>query len=187
MRNKKPCKEQVGIEIDAKVVEEWRIRWPGLCEIVHGDALTKLGALELTKDTLVYSDPPYLPETRRKARLYRHEYSIADHVHLLEALSNVACKVMISGYDSPLYRRLLATWNVHKFSASTHNGSREETVWFNFTRPLTVHDDRYLGDTFRQREAIRRRQARLRKRLLKLPPAELASLSNWLVSTSNQG
>jgi site-specific DNA-adenine methylase len=39
---------------------------------------------------LVYSDPPYLPETRTRNARYRYEYSVADHERLLPAWS--ACR-----------------------------------------------------------------------------------------------
>ena len=72
---------------------------------------------------------------------------------------------------------------MHRFEAKTHVGMREEWVWFNYQKPIVLHDDRYLGSDFREREVIKRRQDRLRNRISKLSESEQASLSKWL---SNQ-
>jgi hypothetical protein len=59
-------------------------------------------------------------------------------------------------------------------------GMREEWVWFNYQKPAVLHDDRYLGNDFREREVIRRRQDRLRSRISQLSEVEQASLYAWL-------
>jgi len=73
-------------------------------------------------DELVYCDPPYLPSTRRRARLYRHDYSESDHVRLLEMLQKVPCRVVLSGYPSELYAERLRDWNSRTYSAKAHDG-----------------------------------------------------------------
>lgn len=180
MRNKRPASEQVGIDLDFAVVNTWRQRWPKLCELVHGDAVDYLQATKLDRDTMIYSDPPYHPDTRRRERVYRCDYSIRDHERLLECLSALPCKVMISGYASPLYERQLAGWSVHRFQARTRVDIREEWVWFNYAKPEFLHDSRHLGGNFREREVIRRRQERLRSRIGQLSIAEQMSLYCWL-------
>lgn len=62
--------------------------------------------------TLFYVDPPYLPQTRaeRTPRNYRHELTDADHVALAKTLRQVQGYVVLSGYDSELYRDLYAGW-----------------------------------------------------------------------------
>jgi hypothetical protein len=69
--------------------------------------------------------------------------------------------VMISGYDGGLYNRVLKKWRKVIFYAKTHVDVREECVWMNFDPPKTLHDASYLGDTFRDRQTIRRRHARV--------------------------
>lgn len=180
MRYKKPALEQYGIERDHAVVEMWERELKDHCKLLHGDAIDCLEALPVDSNTFVYSDPPYHPDTRRRARVYKHDYSVEDHVRLLDCLTKLPCDVLISGYTSPLYEQRLATWNKHKFLVRTRVGMREECVWFNYAKPDIPHDDRYLGDDFRQREVIRRRQSRLRQRVEKLSRAEQASLHAWL-------
>ncbi|MFL9867598.1 DNA adenine methylase [Paraburkholderia fungorum] len=180
MRNKKVAATQIGIERDAAVIEATEEALTGLCTLVHGDAIEWLQSTSLDADTLIYVDPPYHPETRRRARVYRHDYSAEDHERLLNILTKLPCMVLISGYDCALYQERLADWGQYRFQVRTRVGMREECVWFNYPKPEILHDDRYLGDGFRQREIIRRRKDRLRQRVLKLSIAEKASLHEWL-------
>ena len=180
MRNKRPAQQQIGIDIDPAVAELWNRQWPGLCDVINSDAVDYLERNALDGDTLIYADPPYLPETRRRSRVYRHDYSANDHERLLECLTAVPCRVMISGYPSALYERYLGGWSTHRFRARTHVETKEEWVWFNYSKPSVLHDDRYFGENFREREVIRRRQDRLRHRIDRLSVTEKVSLYSWL-------
>ena len=181
MRHKLPAAEQIGIERDPSVVDMWKKGFAAIdCQVLQGDAVQYLNQFKLDMDTVVYVDPPYHPDTRRQARVYRYDYSVSDHEALLDCLTALPCKVLISGYSSPLYETRLAGWNKHTFQMRTRVGMREECVWFNYPVPSILHDDRYLGKGFRQREVIRRRQDRLRQRIQKLSVAEQASLHVWL-------
>ena len=97
-----------------------------------------LPALELirrydTKDVFLYVDPPYLGNTRKRY-LYQHEMdSEEEHRKLLELLLAHPGKVMISGYDNPLYDRMLAGWRKEQRKSQAENGlARVETVWMNY-------------------------------------------------------
>ena len=180
MRNKLPAPVQVGIDRDPNVVKLWKNRWPNLCEILENDAVDYLRGLHLDSEALIYSDPPYHPDTRRRSRVYRYDYTIKDHERLLECLTTLPCKVMLSGYPSPLYERKLSSWSIHRFQSKTHVDTREEWVWFNFPKPKILHDARFLGSNYREREIIRRRLNRLRLRINKLSLAEQNSLHLWL-------
>lgn len=57
---------------------------------------------------------------------------------------------------------------------------RDETVWMNFEPPVRLHDSRYMGETFRDRQTIQRRQARLRSRIQSLDPVERHDLLEWM-------
>lgn len=186
MRKKLPADAQVGIDIDPSVVEMWKQRWPDLCEAIQSDAVDYLQGQQLDSETLIYADPPYHPDTRRRAKVYRYDYSVKDHERLLECLIELPCKVIISGYASPLYERYLSGWSVHRFHARTHVDTREEWVWFNYPKPERLHDDRYFGGSFREREVIRRRQERLRHRISQLSAIEQQSLYSWLKSRADE-
>ena len=54
--------------------------------------------------TLFYCDPPYVHSTRGGKRdQYAHEMADADHRRLLARVRSVEGRVMVSGYDCPLY------------------------------------------------------------------------------------
>lgn len=178
MRHKLPAEKQIGIDKDPSVTNAWQ--WPELCDVVLGDAVEYLQSLTLDSQTVVYADPPYHPDTRRRTKVYRHDYSINDHERLLDCLTSLPCKVLLSGYPNPLYERYLAGWSVHRFFAKTHTDVREEWVWFNYPYPSVLHDSRYIGNNFRERETVRRRHNRLRSRLLQLPTKEQAAIYHWL-------
>lgn len=123
---------------------------------------------------LVYVDPPYLAETRKtNGRLYRHEWTRADHVELLKLLLSLPCDVLVSGYDSVLYRSMLKSWRVVTFPAVTRGGSTAvEHLWCNFAEPARLHDPRWLGGDRRARERWRRRADSMSRKLLDLSPRE---------------
>ena len=90
--------------------------------------------------------------------------------------------VMISGYQSDLYCQALKKWQTTSFQAKTRQGVATEWVWFNYPPPVELHDYRYLGDTFRERERIKRKTNRWVDRLQSMPVLErqalLAAISN---------
>jgi len=81
-------------------------------------------------DTLFFVDPPYLPSTR-SASGYRHEMSETDHTVLLEQLRTVKGKVVLAGYPSELYDRLLHDWKrvERPHSALLSKRPRTEVLW----------------------------------------------------------
>jgi site-specific DNA-adenine methylase len=180
MRNKKAAQRSIGLDLDAKVINRWRAELPGICELEETDAIAFLEAFEFNGNELVYVDPPYVPETRRRAKVYRCDYTHDDHVQLLRLLKTLPCRVMLSGYDCDLYETELSGWNTVRFQAKTHTGLREEVVWMNFEPPARLHDSRYMGETFRDRQTIQRRQARLRSRIDSMDAAERNDLLQWM-------
>lgn len=85
-------------------------------------------------NVLIYADPPYMWGTRyAKKRQYRCEMTDEDHEELLDALRGHAGPVLISGYETELYCRELAGWNVARRKNRTMNANeREEVLWMNF-------------------------------------------------------
>jgi site-specific DNA-adenine methylase len=181
LRHKKPAEASIGIDLDERALarcNDLSVHVPTL-QLIHDDAIQFLRDYSFQGDEFVYADPPYLPETRRRPRLYRHEYTRDDHVALIEVLLNLPCAVMISGYDSPLYRKLLRGWRHLTFRAKTHVDVREESVWMNYAEPAVLHDARYLGNSFRERQQIQRRLATMRRRFYAMSPPERAELLLW--------
>jgi hypothetical protein len=145
-----------------------RARW----RFLSTDALRFLKTYQFTGDELVYCDPPYLLSARSQVteNYYRHEMSDLQHRDLLRILRQLKCKVMISGYASHLYSTLLKGWNEVTYTAWTHRHEpRTEHVWFNYPQPVALHDYRYLGTNYRERQDIRRQQMRWKRKLEKMP------------------
>lgn len=95
-------------------------------------------------DTLFYVDPPYLPETRETAvargtkKNYTHEMSAMSHGALLDTLLNVKGMVVLSGYRSALYDRLLAGWTrIDMKTFADGARPRIECLWLNAAAALT--------------------------------------------------
>ena len=182
LRNKTPAKRNIGIDVDPNVIARWKIDYPGLCELIEADAFQFLNTFSYTGEELIYIDPPYLPSMRRREKVYRFDYRQEQHEILLTLLCRLPCMVMISGYDSSLYNELLVGWHKVSFSAKTHVDVREEYVWLNFEPASRLHDGRYIGATFRERQTIKRRRARMYERIQNMDPVERNELIRWLSS-----
>lgn len=180
MSYKRPAVRNIGIDADPKAVAAWLTKKITGVELVCGRAEDFLARYEFCGDELVYSDPPYHPRTRRRARVYNCDYSVEDHERLLTLLASLPCMVILSGYANSLYGDALAGWRTRTFRAKTHTDVREETLWFNFEPPQILHDSRFLGDDFRARQTTRRRLLRLQNKVKRMPPIERAVFSQWL-------
>ena len=183
MRRKRPATRNIGIDVDVRAISGWSGEGVPSVEVVHGRAEDFLAGYEFHGDELVYSDPPYHPQTRRQARVYRWDYSDEDHEMLLGLLVSLPCMAIISGYANSLYRDSLVGWHTRTFQAKTHTGVREETLWFNFEPPNILHDSRYLGANFRARQVAKRRLQRLQEKFRRMDPIERAAFSQWLNET----
>jgi hypothetical protein len=154
-----------------------------LCE----DGISFLKSYPFTGSELVYCDPPYMMETRTRS-LYRFEMTIQQHVELLDACCKLPCQVMISGYWTRLYSEVLRKWNSIQFEAMTRGGhTATEFLWFNFSPPIELHDYRYLGSNFRERERIKRKRLRWVNRLKRMPSLEKQCLLEAIASLAGSG
>jgi DNA adenine methylase len=127
-------------------VSEWLSTVEGLLQIharlqrvlIENMPALKLICREDTSDTLFYCDPPYLHETRASLDAYAFEMQESEHVELLTTLKECQGKVMLSGYPSPLYAKLLKGWNLHEFdlpnnaAAGDEKRRMTEVVWCNY-------------------------------------------------------
>lgn len=135
-------------------------------------------------NTLVYCDPPYLLSSRKGQRpIYRCELTDADHERLLRVVRALPCMVMLSGYASELYMRALHDWRLVTFSAITRSGKiATEHLWCNFPAPAALHDYRYLGGDYRERERIKRKVTRWSDRFAALDPLERQAILSELLA-----
>lgn len=204
MRLKRPARFNLGVDLDGAVLQraanlvragEWisTRASSGGCgvdarawEWVNVDAIEFLGRFDPASRALVYCDPPYLMSTRSsQRRMYRHELERPGHIALLDVLVRLPCMVMVSGYWSGLYHDRLSSWRLVQYRTMTRGGRRaDECLWCNFPEPTALHDYRYLGRDFRERERIARKRARWLARLSKLPVLERAALVSALLAGS---
>jgi site-specific DNA-adenine methylase len=180
LRHKIPAKVNIGIDRDPEVVENFLTGFEDHFQFIAGKAESFLAEYAFEGDEFIYADPPYWPKSRRSRRkIYNFEYTEAEHLELLRILLSVRCKVMISGYANPAYNRHLKSWERLSFPGTSHTGLREESVWLNYA-PTILHDNRYLGNTFRDRQTIRRKRLRWVSRFRKEAPAVQHAILNDL-------
>lgn len=161
--------------------------------LINKDAFEFLDRLqEFTQDykgIFIYADPPYVPATLSSRQRYTYTFDTEAHEALLKRLVSLPCHVMISGYNSTLYNRMLPDWKTHTFNVRTRAAkgitTREETVWMNYdiNQFDTRHDYRFLGDTFRDRERIRKQQRRWAAKFHRMPPLLRNAMLDKLTST----
>lgn len=162
LRAKKPAYKNIGIDLDQNALDLCRdlSAKQSIHSLQLGCGITYLDNHIFGPDTMVFYDPPYVTETRTHKKIYAHELSDVDHVRLLALMLKSNAMQMITGYRCELYNNALAGWNSVDYQAQTRGGMRTETLWFNFDEPSELHDYRYLGNNFRERDRIKKQQRR---------------------------
>lgn len=82
--------------------------------------------------TLIYTDPPYLQETRTKKNVYFHEWNQEKHIQAAELLRTAKGFVIVSGYASSLYSELYEShgWIRKDREFQTNSGGKRiESLW----------------------------------------------------------
>jgi len=157
---------------------------PGEFKFVCHDSLEVLRSKVWQPNTLIYCDPPYLRSTRTHGAQYVFEMTDAQHIELIALLRELPCKVMLSGYSSALYAKALKGWNATAFQATTRGKPAAEWLWYNFDRPVELHDYRFLGEDFRERERIKRKKKRWIGKLERMPLLERQALLSAIAETA---
>ena len=120
---------------------------------------------------LIYTDPPYLIETRTSKKRFKYDYALDDHKRLIGILTSIPAMVMISAYPSGLYEAWLKGWKRNEFQVMTRGGPRTEVLWMNF--PVSgSHWATFAGANFTDRQRIKRKAARWAANYRSLPPGE---------------
>jgi hypothetical protein len=193
MRRKLPARLNWGIDLDSRPIAaaaamvdagtwlvgggdmishrpEWRL--------VRDDGIKRLCDWLGSGKVLVYCDPPYLMATRScKRRLYRCELDVPGHIALLDVVVRLPFMVQISGYWSELYASRLSAWRSISYQTRTRGGGlATEWLWMNYSEPVELHDYRYLGEGFRERERLKRMRSRWVARLARMDALERGAL-----------
>jgi DNA adenine methylase len=179
MKKKAASNRSFGVDSDRTILAQFPKDSIRGLTLVCDDALHFLTTYHWTGREFIYCDPPYLMETRSsKKRIYRNEFSDrAQHLELLTILKAIPAAIMISGYPSDLYFSQLSHWRTIAYRSITRSSRIAiEYLWMNYPEPVALHDYRYIGSNFRERERIKRRQYRWRSRLEKMNQLERAAL-----------
>lgn len=181
LRYKRPAARSYAIDRDPGAIAALSevVLPPGVI-VICGDGIRWLARRRLPVATFVYCDPPYLPSTRSHRRIYRCELSEEGHGRLLDVLTRLPVMVAVSGYPSRLYDRRLRGWRSIEYRVMTRGGIRDEVLWMNYPEPVELHDYRFLGETFREREKFRRQQRRWAARLAKMDRLQRLALAAGL-------
>jgi DNA adenine methylase len=86
-----------------------------------------------------------------------------------------AC-ILISGYTGSLYEGLFSGWRREDFTVMTRGGRARESVWCNFPPPAMLHDARFVGKNFTDRQRVQRKARRWASRLMAMPPGERSAV-----------
>lgn len=92
------------------------------------------------KRSLFYVDPPYLFETRETTGEYEHEMSDDQHLELLDVLSRIQGRFILSGYRSKMYDEAAEknNWRRHEFNVPNNSAGGKkkrrmvECCWLNY-------------------------------------------------------
>lgn len=182
MLRKPPALKNWGIDIDMETIEAFNNDNPEFLDALAdnlfidvADTVDFLQQFDFASagQVLVYSDPPYLPETRSSSARYRYEYTLSDHYRLLQCLCTLPenVSVIVSGYPSSVYDNALPGWRTREFQAMTRGGVRTEKIWMNYAEGR-AYTHTFAGKDFNDRNRIKRKAARWRKKYADLPPAE---------------
>lgn len=195
MRHKRPAPGlNLGIELDKDVYDLWRDQAPRWVQVVHADGMEWIVGEKVPSEvyssgrTFLFIDPPYLDETLKTGKVpYRHGLTYEQHVDMLDFIEtrrrHTDDLMMVCALPNVLYENKLRKWNTFQYQNKTRRGMQTEQVWFNYDEPTRLHDYRYLGADYRERERIRRKQKNKLKDLASLPTLEREAMLQVIKET----
>lgn len=179
MRYKRAAHHSIGIDLETIViaVANSDFKGPG-CAFKIGCGISFLESHSWEGNEFVYCDPPYLISSRRqRRRIYPYELTQEEHERLLAIAKRIPVPVAISGYYSGLYATELKDWRVITWQAITRGGSKAtEYLWMNYPPTVALHDYSYLGENRTERQRIKRKCARWKRKLEGMPILERQAL-----------
>ncbi len=106
-----------------------------MAQIENVDALVLIERYN-DPDTLLYLDPPYLQNTRKR-NIYKCEMTDMQHIELLELVKQSKSKVCLSAYDNELYNEQLKGWYTAEIKTPAQKGvPRVEKIYMNYQPDL---------------------------------------------------
>lgn len=203
MRTKLKGVVNIGIEIDAQTLANYPHAPNDQIELHHADALLMLPTLRLTNCDLVYCDPPYPASVRadgprkyyasgRAAKPADETHSEEWHAKFLKMVKALPCMVIVSGYECEQYNAALDKWRTsYKWTVNRAGSRVKEFVWMNFDAPALLHDPRFVGGNYTDRQRVKRKIARWQKNFRAMPADErwavYEALTNVVDTTEQPG
>lgn len=106
-------------------------------QIENTDALVLIERYN-NENTLIYLDPPYLQNLRKK-NIYKYEMSDKQHMDMIDLVRSNKSKIILSGYDNELYNSALNDWQTAELKTTAQFGlHRTEKIWMNFNIELSL-------------------------------------------------
>ncbi|WP_149241492.1 DNA adenine methylase [Dyadobacter sp. 32] len=179
-QNKKPSATNIINDIDPMVYERWKASSIDNIVLLNTDAIRFLESYEFNPDLkyCIYLDPPY-PLSSRRSSIDVYNYEISDHQHIqllnvvkqLESMANI--DIIVSTYKNEMYAEHLKDWQLLTFQAKTRVGLATEYLYMNYRNDEGIlHDYGFLGNTFTDRQRIKRKIEREIQKLKNLDPHE---------------
>jgi len=174
----KECELSVINDADGKVSKVWNSL--GIyCSCLHfKDFLPVLN--NYGSEAFVYLDPPYPHSTRKSKHRYNVEMSDKEHEELLTIADQLNCNIAISSYQNKMYDRLLKDWRRNEIEVMTRGGKAKESLYMNYDKPTQLHDNRYIGNNFTERQQIKRKLDRNYNKITGWELPEIHTLYNRL-------
>ncbi len=136
-------------------------------------------------DDFIYLDPPYPFSSRRSSsKIYKHEFTDADHYRLLSSIRDLPAMIMISTRQCDLYDCELRDWRKIEISTSDRGGAVKEIIYMNYPAPMVLHQYDLLGIDATDRQRISRKIKRLELKLTALPALERLALIKNIVDNN---
>lgn len=177
IQNIDPAPITIVNDLDPDVYANWPTSEPEQFFSFNLDAIAvlkakRIGAFDLDQpEVVIYLDPPYLKESRKQqADIYQCELPRDKHIELIRACKEYKfAKIIISHYPHDLYL-MLRGWHTHDFQSMTRGGMVTERIFMNYPKPQRLHDYRYIGQNFTDRQALKRAKTNIINKLKKLDP-----------------
>jgi site-specific DNA-adenine methylase len=194
MRHKRPAPSiNLGLELDKQLFDLWQREKPAWVKVEQRNGLDYLQRMaNVAKEdatvfdtTFIFIDPPYLNETLSNGLApYKHRFTYDNHITLLNTCNQLRertdAMLMVCALPNLLYESMLKGWRTLQYQNKTRNGMQTEQVWMNYDKPERLHDARYVGSNYRERERIKRAGQSMVKRLERLPSVERQAILETL-------
>lgn len=171
-----PAQENILYELNSEVVQLWKnanLVSSHNISILEQCFLSSFNPDNYTETDFIYLDPPYPHDTRKSKNRYKFEMTDKQHQSMLAKCCDASGMIAISSYQNKMYDEMLKGWRTIEFESMTRSGKKAtEILYMNYDEPTELHDYTYIGEDFREREAIKRRHVNFLRKIDRLDVLE---------------